>query len=87
MTKIEMFKVIVRALSHWKQGNFRQIIKLIMIHKLFLLVEAWKGTNLLFYFISESASKKMFNEDEGKIECAVGNSEICFGRARKPRLF
>ena len=31
--------------------------------------------------------KKMFNEDEGKIECAVGNSEICFGRARKPRLF
>ena len=32
-------------------------------------------------------TKKMFNEDEGKIECAVGNSEICFGRARKPRLF
>ena len=24
----------------------------------------------------------MFNQDEGKIECAVGNSEICFGRAR-----
>ena len=39
-----------------------------------------------FYTFILSA-KKMFNEDEGKIECEVGNSEICFGRARKPRLF
>ena len=31
--------------------------------------------------------KKMFDQDEGSIECAVGNREICFGRARKPDCF
>ena len=35
----------------------------------------------------KSYGKKMFNQDEGKIDCAVGNREMCFGRARKPRLF
>ena len=29
----------------------------------------------------------MFNQDERKIEWAVGNREMCFGRARKSRLF
>ena len=27
--------------------------------------------------------KKMFIEDEGKIECVVGNSEICFWQSKK----
>ena len=31
--------------------------------------------------------KKMFNQDEEKMECAVGNREMGFGSARKPRLF
>ena len=29
--------------------------------------------------------KKMFNQDEGKIECAVGNREICFLRGKESR--
>ena len=29
----------------------------------------------------------MFNQDEGKIECTIENREMCFGRARKSRLF
>ena len=33
-----------------------------------------------------SPSKKMFNQDEGKIEYAVGNRRYVFVRARKPRL-
>ena len=30
--------------------------------------------------------KKMFNQDEGKIECAVGNREICFWRSKKAEI-
>jgi len=36
---------------------------------------------------NDSTLKKMFNQDEGKIECVVGNREMGFGRARKPRMF
>ena len=31
--------------------------------------------------------KKMFNQDEGKIECAVETGRYDFGRAKRPRLF
>ena len=35
----------------------------------------------LDYF--KSSQKKMFNQDEGKIECAVGNREICVWQGKK----
>ena len=28
----------------------------------------------------------MFNQDEGKIECAVGNREICFWQSKKAEI-
>ena len=30
--------------------------------------------------------KKMFNQDKGKIECAVGNREICFWQDKKTEI-
>ena len=30
--------------------------------------------------------KKMFNQDEGKIECAVGNREICVWQGKKAEI-
>jgi len=30
--------------------------------------------------------KKMFNQDEGKIECAVGNREICVWQSKKAEI-
>ena len=42
--------------------------------------------SLITNFIS-FIQKKIFNQDEGKIECVVGNREMgVFGRARQPRL-
>ena len=37
--------------------------------------------------VTMGKTKKMFNKDEGKIECAVGNREISVWQSRKPRLF
>ena len=31
-------------------------------------------------------TKKMFNQDEGKIECAVGNREICVWQSKKAEI-
>ena len=38
------------------------------------------------FFSLKFLIKKMFSQDEGKIECAVGNMEICFWQAREPRF-
>ena len=37
-------------------------------------------------YIVREKGKKMFNLDDKKIACALGNQKFCFGRARKPRM-
>ena len=48
-------------------------------------VKAGRHNNLDYlmnHYISEFSLKKIFNQDEGKIECAVGNRELCFWQGK-----
>ena len=35
---------------------------------------------------NQTKKLKMFNQDEGKIECAVGNRDMCFWQGKKAEI-
>ena len=35
---------------------------------------------------NQTKKLKMFNQDEGKIECAVGNRDMCFWKGKKAEI-
>ena len=54
-----------------------------------MMMMMFMNTYTMNMIIKESKgrrAKKMFNQDEGKIECAVGNREICVWQSKKAEI-
>ena len=51
-----------------------------------LFITHWRSHNIFWTIFTNVYSKKMFIQDEGKIECAVGNREMGFWLCKKAEI-